>query len=342
MTKKYDYLIYLGRFQPFHKGHYDTVRRALELSQNVIMVLGSHEKPTTFNNPFTTFERMDIIKSALTLEEQARIQFIPQHDHIYNEERWLASIQASVRTVIFGKFNPGPTKIGMVGYDKDHTSYYLKKFPSWELVEIPPFKKSNIIMSATDWRDEYYLTKNSKAGFFVNDVHKNTVLELIESKTVARDEFFYLRNYKTEWGEGPFITADSIVTQSGHILVIRRGKEYARGRLAMPGGFINKKERVIDATVRELKEETDIDIPRPVLYGSISKTNFYDHPDRDARGRIVTFATHFRLQDRDYLPKVKAMDDADEAFWISLAQFRDSRENWFADHYDIIEHMIGI
>jgi bifunctional NMN adenylyltransferase/nudix hydrolase len=139
MKKKFDYLVYLGRFQPFHAGHYDTVQKALSMSENLIMVLGSHEKPTSYINPFTTNERVYIIKSALSSEELERVEFIPQHDHVYNEERWLASIQASVETLIFSHFAADPIKIGMVGYDKDHTSYYLKKFPNWELVEIAPF-----------------------------------------------------------------------------------------------------------------------------------------------------------------------------------------------------------
>jgi bifunctional NMN adenylyltransferase/nudix hydrolase len=191
-------------------------------------------------------------------------------------------------------------------------------------------------------RTQFYLNETIDNHFFVNHKHEQAVTRLLDEKLSEMTEFFFLRGYKKAWGEGPFITGDSVVTQSGHILVIQRGGDYCKGKLALPGGFVNKLERVIPATVRELKEETDIDIPVPVLYGSIAKTNFYDHPTRDARGRVITFATHFKLNDRDYLPKVKASDDAQKAYWLSLSDFRKSRQNWFADHYDIVEHILGI
>jgi bifunctional NMN adenylyltransferase/nudix hydrolase len=354
---KFDYLAYIGRFNPFHVGHYNTVKKALEISENVILVLGSHEKPTSFKDPFTTNDRIQIIMSALSPDELNRVHFAPQHDHVYNEERWIASIQGSVRAVIHKKFVPGPIKVGMIGFDKDHSSYYLRKFPDWELIEIDPFKIDGEIISATDLRNYIYgygsfspeiFSKNLWRhcnDYSVNEKHRDKLISMFEYDYVRYSlhrEWDFILNYSDTYGPGPFITADSVVSQSGHLLVIKRGGEYCNGMLALPGGFVNPTEKVIDASVRELKEETDIDLPVKVLYGSIVKNNFYDKPDRDARGRVITFAYHYKLNDAYTLPKVKAKDDAKEVFWITLEEFRRSRSNWFADHYDIVEHMLGI
>ena len=38
---QYDYLVFIGRFQPFHLGHKSVVDEALKLAENVIMLIGS-------------------------------------------------------------------------------------------------------------------------------------------------------------------------------------------------------------------------------------------------------------------------------------------------------------
>ena len=109
---------------PFHIGHYHIAEEALKISENIIFVIGSHDRPRDTRNPLTTAERMEIIKS--TGLDGPNIHFAPQVDHTYNDERWIASIQASVNTIVFSKFRPGPTNICIIGYDKDHSSYYLR------------------------------------------------------------------------------------------------------------------------------------------------------------------------------------------------------------------------
>lgn len=41
MNYKFDYLVFIGRFQPFHLAHMQTILIALEQSENVILALGS-------------------------------------------------------------------------------------------------------------------------------------------------------------------------------------------------------------------------------------------------------------------------------------------------------------
>ena len=49
----YDYVIYVGRFEPPHRGHMATVNKALRLGQRVIVLLGTPNSPRTPKNPFT-------------------------------------------------------------------------------------------------------------------------------------------------------------------------------------------------------------------------------------------------------------------------------------------------
>ena len=108
--------------------------------------------------------------------------------------------------------------------------------------------------------------------------------------------------------------------------------------MALPGGFVNPKERLKDAVIRELREETRIKVPAPVLAGSITKEQIFDDPYRSARGRTITQAFLIELQG-DKLPKVKGGDDAKSAFWVPFAEIKP--EMMFEDHYHIIQAMVG-
>lgn len=342
---KYDFLVFLARMQPYHIGHHHVLQSALKISENVIIVLGSHEKSISHKNPFTTNERIDIIWSALTETEKTRVYFVSQHDHPYNENRWLISVTACVNAIALNKFKADPIKIGIIGYDKDHSSYYLKKFPYWNLVEVEPYKINDQIVNATDLRYDLYHWGNSISirDYCVSDQHHDMIMNSIQPKLdKLKAEVLYLNKYEGQYGSGPFLTADAVVTCQNHILVIKRGSGYGENQYALPGGFVNSDERIKNACIRELIEETAIDVPVAELYESIRDNKFYDKPDRDARGRIVTHAYRIVLNNQMELPIVKGSDDAKCAFWMTLDEFKLSRYNWYADHYYIIEDMLGL
>jgi bifunctional NMN adenylyltransferase/nudix hydrolase len=109
----------------------------------------------------------------------------------------------------------------------------------------------------------------------------------------------------------------------------------------MPGGFVHtEKETFQQGMLRELREETNIRVPVPVLKGSIKDTFLADDPNRSARARLVSQVFHIKLENDTKLPEVRGGDDADEAMWVNLAELRE--EDFFEDHYHIIKTMIGI
>ena len=63
MKYTFDYLVYIGRFQPFHLAHMQTIKIALENSQNVILALGSAQDERNTKNPFSAEEREHMILS---------------------------------------------------------------------------------------------------------------------------------------------------------------------------------------------------------------------------------------------------------------------------------------
>lgn len=138
----------------------------------------------------------------------------------------------------------------------------------------------------------------------------------------------------------PFIfAADAIVVKSGHLLLIKRGHHPGKGLWALPGGHINEDEFPIDASVRELKEETSIDIPKPTLKQSIVHNEQFAHPKRSLKGRVITEAYLFDLG-KGPLPKIKAADDAAGAHWVTIRDLAKLEDQMFEDHFDIIEKML--
>ncbi len=160
-----------------------------------------------------------------------------------------------------------------------------------------------------------------------------------------RDEYAFVQAYKQQWAGAPypptFNTVDAVVVQSGHLLVVRRGARPGLGQLALPGGFIGEDETFKDAVLRELREETRLKVPMPVLAGSIIKAERFDDPHRSSRGRTITEAFLIRLTDQTTLPKVKGGDDASAAFWMPLAEVKTQSKDFFEDHWFIIQKMIG-
>lgn len=74
--------LFVGRFQPFHLGHLDVIKRALEEEDRLVIVIGSAEENHEHANPFTAGERFQMIEAALESEgvERDRYAIIPIRD----------------------------------------------------------------------------------------------------------------------------------------------------------------------------------------------------------------------------------------------------------------------
>ena len=338
MSKKYDTLVLIGRFQPFHNAHLEIVKRATALCNKLVIVTGSANQPRTYKNPFTSEERAVMIRYA-TMGLSLQISIESNPDTIYNDQAWAVRVQALV-----AKHTQPGEKIAVIGHKKDESSFYLDMFPQWgyeNVEEIAP-------LSAVNIRDLYF--KRNANMEFIRGVVPRTTFDFLASfstrpeyEQIIREREF-VETYKKQYASLPyppiFSTADAVVIQSGHVLMIRRRAEPGKGLWALPGGYVNANtdKSVEDAAIRELREETMIKVPAPVLRGNIVRSKVFDAIDRSPRGRIITHAFHIQLPDGE-LPKVKGSDDAEKARWVPIAEVRS--EECFEDHYEILQHFLG-
>ena len=154
----------------------------------------------------------------------------------------------------------------------------------------------------------------------------------------------FIDQYRAAWADAPyaptFVTTDAVVVHSGHVLLVRRRAEPGKGLWALPGGFVRQHETLLDGCLRELREETRLKLPLPVLKGSLQGREVFDHPDRSLRGRTITHAFHFVFPSGE-LPPVRGGDDADKARWVPVSEALEMGEQLFEDHLSILEYFLA-
>ena len=346
MTKA-DFGVFIGRFQPLHIGHEYVIRQALEQVDRLIVMVGSASTARNPRNPFTFEERVGMIRFAFAYEiAEGRLLVEPLGDHLYSDTAWVTEVQRRVNALALEATGGRPAHVALTGYGKDASSYYLKLFPEWTNIQI---NSQHGTFSSSDVRKRYFQRIPEVPGTILSP----GVAEWMEEFKMGPafrtllEEAEYLADYPKQWGKGPFVTADAVVIQSGHILLVERGNAPGKGLLALPGGFVDHDERIRDAAVRELREETGISdgkgqIPPAMLASFIedSRTRVFDAPGRSLRGRVITHAFLFRLPERRELFQVKGLDDAAHAQWFRLGDLKP--EMFFEDHWSIIEEMADL
>jgi len=329
--KSFDYCVCIGRFQPFHHGHHELVREALNLAETVLVVIGSANKAPNVQNPWTAEQRQEMILSALSDEEKAHVKFLYVRDYWYTNNRWLTEVQQLVYDATDGVDDSKICDIGEISY-----------FPQWKF-----FKMRNLdrMPHATAIRGLYFTHDNG----YKNHVSTGIVQYLEDFKKTTsfknlKEEYDFVKNYRASWDGAPFpptfVTVDCIVIRSGHVLTVRRKGSPGRGLIALPGGFLNQYETTQEGALRELKEETGIKISKDELEKAIVEQKVFDYPERSLRGRTITHAFLIDLGNGP-LPIVKGSDDADKAWWMSLSDLATRESEFFEDHFHIISHFVN-
>lgn len=329
--KSFEYCLYIGRFQPFHNGHYELLKEAFNQAERVVIAIGSHNLAPDTRNPWPSSEREAMIRAALSDDERARVKFIYVRDYYYLPNMWYADVQQQVYEATDGCDD---SKICNIGATND--------FPQWTFIKMKNLDKHP---HATVVRDLYFTHDVA----YKDCVHPK-IVEYLESfkKTSAfkdlKNGYDFLREYKSSWVGAPFpptfVTVDSIVIRSGHVLVVRRKGALGKGLIALPGGFLNQEEPAQDGALRELKEETGIRLTKEELEKSITARKVFDYPTRSLRGRTITHGFLIDLK-KGPLPIVKGSDDADKAWWMSLSELATRENEFFEDHFHIINYFVG-
>lgn len=126
----------------------------------------------------------------------------------------------------------------------------------------------------------------------------------------------------------PMVTVDAVLLHRDHaqchVLLVQRKQDPFEGRWALPGGFIEMEETLLESVERELREETGLEGIALEQFG------VFGDPGRDPRGRSITVAFVGRVEDMGV--EVKAGDDAADARWFGCGELPEMA----FDHAEIV------
>jgi bifunctional NMN adenylyltransferase/nudix hydrolase len=319
--------VFIGRFQPPHLAHEASFRRGLELFETLILVIGSAEVYPNIKNPFPFELRCEMVLVGLEPELKARVKCVPSFDEFEREDLWLEGVREAVKSVAGSS-----TSVGLLSYIKDSSGYYQKSFPEWPVFESGVESDLN----ATDVRVGMFEGRNDWGEMVSPGVR--TMLEswqLTPEFPRLQREYRAVKAWKLEASKLKYpvigVAVDSLVSCAGQVLLIQRAGLLGKGAWALPGGFLEPNETLQQGAIRELLEETGLEVSiRPTA----SRT--FDWPTRSLRGRVISHAFYFNLEpvgSDSELPPVKAADDAARAFWLPLPTALESRGRFHDDHW---------
>lgn len=86
--------LYLGRFQPYHLGHHQVLKKIAKEVDEIIVGIGSAQKSHEIENPFTAGERVLMVSSAIE-EFDIKHYVIPIED-IQRNSLWVSHVKSMV------------------------------------------------------------------------------------------------------------------------------------------------------------------------------------------------------------------------------------------------------
>ena len=335
MTKKYDTIVYIGRFQPFHNGHLRVLEEISKLTDDVIIMIGSSGEPQTVRNPFLAVDRAEAIKLSVgNLFVSGWIAGLPD---FYSDETWSQEIIKYINNHINEKEYPNEytPKVGIVGNPLDESYTYQKLFPELEFIPI----YEDVEVHATEVR-EFMFGEGTIPAMDVPTSTSDLMHGFMQTEKYEdlRNEYFAISNFKDEYSglEFPpiFQAADCCIFHEEKVLLVRRGGPIGKNLYAMPGGFVEADEPIWKAAQRELREETSLDLSDQ--YFKYKTSYQVDSVNRSQLGRMITNVFNINLTN-SIPPLVTAGDDASGAFWFPVKDLK--RDMMFDDHFYIINDL---
>jgi len=117
------------------------------------------------------------------------------------------------------------------------------------------------------------------------------------------------RTYPTR----PYLAVSAAIFRDGRVLIVRRGRPPAHGLYTLPGGGVELGETLEEAVIREVREETGLEIAPVDLVG------FRQAIARDAEGRVKRHFVILPFAARWVQGEISLNEELAEAHWLTPA-----------------------
>jgi bifunctional NMN adenylyltransferase/nudix hydrolase len=302
-------------------GHSDVaaVHAALQHASHCLVMLTSAHVPRSPRNPLTWQERAQLVVAQLPAADRERVSFEPLREWASAPQQQRAIAQAAAALGV-----ADISGLAMLRQDETTEAARLREAlfggvtPEEALAAVTPHLPETTASFLTRW------------------MHT-------AASTQLREEWQQLEREKQAWSVAPYpvvlVTVDAVVRASGQVLLIRRGHAPGKGLWALPGGFLDVHETVLQSALRELAEETCLDFPE--LQAALRGVRVFDDPLRSQRGRVITHAHFFDLGEREP-PAVRGGDDAAAAHWVPQQDLFSLEGCFLDDHFQILDSFLGL
>jgi len=323
----------IGRFQPLHNGHVALIQKAYEENDVVLVLVGSANELTNYKNPFTVEERIGLIEAEFSYADRLHVKGINNYP---SDNEWIQDVIGRVNTI-----EEDPTEVSLYTSEKDEDFYGKSFLYGLKVVESEG-------LNATDIRAHLYCVSIQRVENRVNDVPENTKDFLLEFH--GTPEWLRLRNEYVLCHDGRQAAIEShkysnpiepvvhaMVIQGDECLLVKRGGGRGHGQWALAGGFLNCDEATRAGALRELKEETGLDLMNQSRAAEVAFA--VEENLNGLSTRTIAFNYCYAVHPSEVLKPI-AGDDAQEVKWFPIKDIVEGKMPLFYNHVTIIRRLV--
>ncbi len=332
---KFDLAVVVDSCEPWRLGHVEAIERALQHATRVVLLVSAAGAARSVRHPFTTAERLELSRAECARWGQ-RVAVQPLPDRLYQPQLW----RGALRQAVAPHAKAGGRIVQLCPSRRPVP--FLSDWAAMPAVELdgPEFWALRECLFGTDgpgWQRVLDATTPGGAAFLGS-------LRGTPAWDALRGEYEDIQSTRAKWRRAPYApvlaTVDALVLHEGHLLLVQRARNPGAGLWALPGGFVDPGETLLQACLRELHEETGLTPGDAAAAVAAVQPMVFDAPTRSLRARIVTHVFRFDLASGPR-PSIAGGDDAGDAQWIALPRFLDMEEQCFEDHFHIVGRMLG-
>lgn len=130
-----------------------------------------------------------------------------------------------------------------------------------------------------------------------------------EIDSLINDSRKFNKPYGTDY---PKVTVVAVIVYEGKVLLGKRNRKLKHGFYALPGGYLSTYERLRDAIIKEVQEETHLSIDNPKYIGIVESI------EEDEKIHTINVGYLFRL--KDWPNDLATNDEVDKWEWFSVEE----------------------
>jgi 8-oxo-dGTP diphosphatase len=117
---------------------------------------------------------------------------------------------------------------------------------------------------------------------------------------------------KRLYPDQPLVGVGALIICTGKMLLEKRGNEPGKGKWSIPGGLVELGENTEQTVIREVREETGLEVEKPELIDVVDQVSLGENGKVKYHFIIIDYFVELRGGE------LKAASDAAELQWVKL------------------------